>query len=90
MVGCIGAEEGSDAHKKTPHNKKGRGFLLCFFPACTLPQVLCQIQTYCSGVSVPAQVAIVPAPTLRTTASATEQKEFTPVVFRVTGFAHAA
>jgi hypothetical protein len=26
------------------HNKKSRGFLLCFFPAGTLPQVLCQIQ----------------------------------------------
>ena len=35
--------------QKTCTNKKSRGFLLCFFPACTLPQVLCQIQTYCSG-----------------------------------------
>ena len=68
--------------------KKSRGFLLCFFPACTLPQVLCQIQTYCSGDSVPAQVARL-AEFERTTASATEQNERTPDWFTLTGFVHA-
>ena len=32
-------------------------------------QVLCQIQTYCSGVSVPAQVETAAVPATRTTAS---------------------
>jgi len=54
-------------------NKKSRGFLLCFFPAGTLPQVLCQSDAYCSGVTVPSQAEIV-AEEARTTASANEQK----------------
>src|ERR1035438_491816 len=74
--------------EKAPQ-QKSRGFLLCFFPAGTLPQVLCQIQTYCSGVSVPAQVEA-KAVVVRTTASATEQNPRTPVVFTVTGVAQAA
>jgi len=43
------------------------------FPACTLPQVLCQTETYCKGATVPSQVVSVALPT-RTTASANEQK----------------
>jgi hypothetical protein len=73
---------------ETRANKKSRGFLLCFSPACTLPQVLCQIQPYWSGVSVPAQ-AVSAAALYRTTASATEQKERTPVVLAVIGDATA-
>jgi len=42
----------------TKSKKKSRGFLLCFFPACTLPQVLCQNQNYCSGVCVVSHVEI--------------------------------
>ncbi len=41
--------------KVSDKNKKSRGLLLCFFPAGTLPQVLCQNQTYCSGVCVVSQ-----------------------------------
>ena len=67
-----------------PQNKRSRGFLLCFFPACTLPQVLCQSQTYCSGISVPAQL-VAPAAATRTTASWTEQKTRTPVWFTPIG-----
>ena len=67
-------------------NKKSRGFLLCFFPACTLPQVLCQIQPYCSGFCVVSQVVIATV-LARTTASANEQKERTPVWFGVCGVA---
>jgi hypothetical protein len=83
-----------DAKEKPPKHqaacfdeKKSAEQLLCFSPACTLPQVLCQIQTYCSGVSVPAQMLTEVPGISRTTASATEQKELTPVVFIVTGLA---
>jgi hypothetical protein len=64
--------------------KQGRFLSPASFQACTLPQVLCQNRTYCSGVSVPAQAerAVL---LYRTTASATEQKERTPVVFALIG-----
>ena len=58
--------------KVEPIKKAEEISLLCFFKAGTLPQVLSQIPTYCSGASVPVQVA--PAGLTRTTASATEQK----------------
>src|SRR5713101_437955 len=70
--------------------KKSRGFLLCFFPACTLPQVLCQPETYCSGATVLTQAApandAVPE---RNTASSNEQKKRTPVWFATCGAADA-
>src|SRR5260370_36897469 len=75
---------------KTSHNKKSRGFLLCLFPACTLPQALCQPQTYCSAATVPTQAA--PASVAvpeRNTASSNEQKKRTPVWFATCGSADA-
>src|SRR5260370_33302339 len=73
--------------KKT---KKSRGFLLCLFPACTLPQVLCQLETYCSGATVLTQAvpANVAAPE-RNTPSSNEQKNRTPVWFATCGSADA-
>src|SRR5713101_4834038 len=75
---------------KTSHNKKSRGFLLCLFPACTLPQVLCQPETYCSGATVLTQAvpANVAAPE-RNTPSSNEQKKRTPVWFATCGSADA-
>jgi len=61
--------------------KECRGFLLCFSPACTLPRYFAKCKlTYFSGVSAPAQVLTTVPGIPRTTASATEHKEFTPVV----------
>ena len=74
-------------NSESERNKKQRISPL-LFPACTLPQALCQIQTYWSGDSVPAQVPRL-AEFERTTASAIEQNERTPVWFTFTGFAHA-
>src|SRR6266849_5157174 len=75
---------------ETSHNKKSRGFLLCLFPACTLPQVLCQPETYCSGATVLTQAvpANVAAPE-RNTPSSNEQKKRTPVWFATCGSADA-
>jgi hypothetical protein len=42
---------------------------------------------YCNGVSVPRQVLTEVVPVTRTTASWMEQKERTPVLFEVNGFA---
>ena len=81
-TGCQALATGPPGKRST--KKRSRGFLLCFFPACTLPQVLCQSPTYCSGVSVPAQL-VASAAASRTTASWTEQKTRTPVWFTPIG-----
>jgi hypothetical protein len=48
--------------------EKRRGFLLCIFWFVPSPGT-CQVQTYWSGVSVPAQLVTAEVPVTRTTAS---------------------
>jgi hypothetical protein len=46
-------------HHSKPR-KEGRGFLLCLFLACTLPQALCQTErkSYCNGLTDSVQVEV--------------------------------
>ena len=76
---------------KAPQQKKAEDFSSAVLRLVPSPRYFAKCKlTYCSGVSVPAQVLTEVPGISRTTASATEQKEFTPVVFRVTGLAHTA
>jgi len=63
---------------KKSHNKKCRGFLLCFSLARTLPRHFAKIKPYCNGVTVVVHEVSDALPN-RITASANVQKYRTPV-----------